>query len=74
MLVVHFYLQRIALLLIIITENGTPELFNLADNVPRLVVADVLHNVLQNPLKNNIGMREVINQEVYSLFLDLYVV
>ena len=74
MLVVHHRSKRIALFLVIITEDGTSEQFHLTNDVPRLVVADVLHDILQDPLQHHISMGKVVNQTIDSLFLNLYVV
>ena len=70
----HLFLKCLALLLVIVAEDGTSELLHLADNIPRLVVADALHDILQYPLQHHIGMGEIVNQTVDGLFFYLYVI
>ena len=70
----HLGLKRVALFFVIITENGASELLDLPDDVPRLVVADVLHDVLQNPLQHDVGVGQIVYQTVNGLFLNLYIV
>ena len=73
-LIVHLGMERAALFFIVVAKDGTSEQFNLTYNVPRLVVADILHDVFQNPLQHHVGMCKVVNQAVYGLFFYLYVV
>ena len=70
----HLGLKRVALFFVIITENGASELLDLPDDVPRLVVADVLHDIFQNPLQHDVGVGQIVYQTVNGLFLNLYIV
>ena len=50
------------------------ELLDLSDDIPRLVVGDIIHDVLQDPLKHGVGGAEVGDELVDSQFLHLIVV
>ena len=52
----------------------TTELLDLSDDIPRLVVGDIVHDVLQDPLKHGIGGAEVGDELIDSEFLHLIVV
>ena len=70
----HLLFERNAYLFIIVLEDVLAELLYLGYNIPRFVVGNVLHNVLQNPLKHNVGGGEVFNQLVYRQLLNLIVI
>ena len=66
--------QLLADVLVVVAKDGLTELLNLADDVPRLVVADVLHDVLHNPLQHDVGSVQVFYQLVDGQFLNLRVI
>ena len=70
----HLLFERDAYLFIIVLEDVLAELLYLGYYIPRFIVGNVLHNVLQNPLKHNVGGGEVFNQLVYRQLLNLIVI
>ena len=48
-------MESLTLLLVVVAEDGLAKLFDLPDDVPRSVVADVLHDVLEYPLQHDVG-------------------
>ena len=62
------------MLLVVVAEYSAPELLHLSDDVPRTVVADGLHNILQQPLQHDIGMRQRVDEPVDGLFLHLDII
>ena len=50
-LAVHQLAQLLAVFLVEVAEDGEPELLDLSDDVPSAVVADVVHDILHQPLQ-----------------------
>ena len=66
--------QLFALFLIIITENGLTKALYLANDVPGAVVADILHDILQQPFQHNVSGLQVFYQLLDGQFFNLIVV
>ena len=62
------------MLLVVVAEDGASELFHLPDDVPRAVLADGFHDVLQYPLQHDIAMGKPVDKPVHGLLLHLRVV
>ena len=71
---VDYLLQGLALRLVIVAEDGLAELLHLSDDVPGTVVANLLHDVAQQPLQHDVGVRQRVNHQVDGLFFHLTVV
>ena len=70
----HLLFELSAHGLVVVAEDVAPEGLDLRDDVPRLIVLNVLHDVFQNPLEDEVGGGEVADELIDGEFLHLVVV
>ena len=70
----YLLLENLAVLLVIVTEDGLAKLLHLSYDVPGTVVADFLHDIAQEPFQHDVRMRQGVDELVNSLFLHLAVI
>ena len=71
---VHHGVELLAVAFIIVAEDGASKDFDLPDDIPRAVVVDVVHDVLQQPLQHLVGGRERVDELVDGQLLHLHIV
>ena len=60
--------------LVVVAKDVTAKVLDLGDDVPRLIVLYVLHDVFQDPLQHDVGGGEVADELVDGEFFHLVVV
>ena len=63
-----------AVALVVVTKDGLAKLLHLSDDVPRVVVADGFHDVVEQPLQHVVGMCQRVYETVYGQFFHLIVI
>ena len=57
-----------------VTEDGFAKVLDLTDDIPRLIVRDIFHDVFQQPLQDYVCGMKVFNQMVDGEFFYLSVI
>ena len=73
-LLFHLLHQRLPLFLVVVAEDGSAKLLHLSDDVPRAIIVDGIHDIAEQPLEQDVRMRQRVDQLVYRLFLHLHVI
>ena len=71
---VHLLFELSAHALVFIVEDGSPEALDLRDDVPRLVITDVVHDILQYPLQHHVCSTQVCDKLIDGHLFHLIVV
>ena len=71
---VHLLFELSAHALVFILEDGASEALDLRDDVPRLIIADVVHDILQYPLQHHVRSAQVCDELIDGHLFHLVVV
>ena len=71
---VQALVQALGIVLVIVLEDVATEVLNLSDDIPTLVVCDVLLDVFHDPEEQLVGVLQFLYQLIHSLLLHLLVV
>ena len=68
------FLQIVALTLIIVTEDRTPEILDLSYNIPAFVILNVFLDIVNNPEQEVTCGGQFVDELIHGLFFYLYII